>query len=110
VATAFVLTDVREAGIVQTQVGGMPIVLASLARNLPVVAFERRLSGRVLTFGRSEASTELEDADTHSRWRVSDGVAVDGPLKGERLARVTTYPAYWFGRQGFFPRSDVWKK
>jgi hypothetical protein len=109
-ATAFVLKDVREAGIVQAQVGGMPIVLASLAPNLPVVAFERRISGRVLTFGRTEGSTELEDADTRSRWRISDGVAVDGPLKGERLLRVTTYPAFWFGWQGFFPRSDIWKK
>jgi hypothetical protein len=75
-----------------------------------VVAFERRVGGRVLTFGRTESSTELEDVETHSRWRISDGVAVDGPRKGERLARVITYPAFWFGWQGFFPRSDIWKK
>jgi hypothetical protein len=110
VATAFVLKDVREEGIVQSQVGGMPIVLASLAPNLPVVAFGRRVRDRVLTFGRTESSSDLEDAETHSRWRISDGVAVDGPLKGERLVRVTTYPAFWFAWQRFFPQSDVWKK
>jgi hypothetical protein len=108
-ATAFVLKDVRRAGIVQAEVGGVPIVLASLSLQLPVVAFERRVRDRVLTFDRAVSATELDDIDTHSRWRIADGFATDGPLKGERLARVTAYPAFWFGWQGFFPRSAIWK-
>ena len=109
-ATVFVLKDVRQAGIVHAEVGGVPIALAALAPNLPVVAFERRVNGRVLTFSRGESTVPtLKDAETHSRWRVSDGVAADGPLKGERLVRATVYPAFWFGWQGFFPRSDVWR-
>lgn len=109
-ATAFVIKDVRQAGIVQVTVGGVPIVVASLAQNLPIVAFERRLRDRVLSFAGTESPTELEDTDTHSHWRISDGVAVNGPLRGDRLTRVATYPAFWFGWYGFFPRSDVWKK
>lgn len=109
-ATAFVVKDVREAGIVDAEVGGLPVVLASLSPGLPVVAFERRARGRVLTFQQGQAATEIEDTETHSRWRVSDGVAVDGPLKGERLKPVTAYPAFWFGWEGFFPQSAVWKK
>lgn len=108
-ATAFALKDIRQTGIVQADVGGVPIVLASLAPNVPVVAFERRLRDRRLTFERVESSMDLEDAETHSRWRVSDGVAVEGPLKGERLTRVAVYPAFWFGWQAFFPRTEVWK-
>jgi hypothetical protein len=109
-ATAFVTRDVREAGVVQVAVGSVPIVLASPSRNLPVVAFDRRLHDRVLSFAATAPSTHLEDAETHSRWRISDGVAVGGPLEGERLVRVTTYPAFWFAWYGFFPRTDVWKK
>jgi hypothetical protein len=109
-ATAFVLKDVRQAGIVEADVGGVPVVLASPAPNLPVVVFERRVCDRALTFDRTASSTELEDADTHSRWRIGDGVATDGPLKGERLTRVTAYPAFWFGWYGFFPQSAVWKQ
>lgn len=109
-ATAFVIKDVRQAGIVQVTVGGVPIVVASLAQNLPIVAFERRVRDRVLSFAATESPIELDDTDTHSRWRISDGVAVNGPLRGDRLTRVTTYPAFWFGWYGFFPRSDVWKK
>ena len=109
-ATAFVIKDVRRAGIVQMTVGGVPTVVASLAQNLPIVAFERRVRGRVRSFVATELPTELEDTDTHSRWRISDGVAVSGPLRGDRLTRVTTYPAFWFGWYGFFPSTDVWKK
>lgn len=109
VTMAFAIKDVRRAGLVQTEVGGVPIVLASVASDLPVVVFERRVGTRVLTFQETGSSPELEDTNTHSRWRVSDGVAVSGPMARERLVRVTVYPAFWFGWQGFFPRSDVWK-
>jgi hypothetical protein len=109
-ATAFVIRDVRQVGIVQTAVGGVPIVVASLAQDLPVVAFERCVRNRVLSFAATESPTELEDTDTHSRWRLSDGTAVNGPLKRDRLTRVTTYPAFWFGWYGFFPQTEVWKK
>lgn len=109
--TAFVLKDVRQAGVVEAEVGGVPIVLASLGPSVPVVAFERRVSGRVLSFSRAEGpGPMLEDVDTHTRWRLSDGQAVDGPLKGERLVRATVYPAFWFGWFGFFPESVVWRQ
>lgn len=109
-AMAFALKDVRDAGLVHADVGGVPIVLASLSPHLPIVAFERRVRDRVLTFARVHEPTELEDTETHSRWRISDGVAVEGPLKGEHLVRAAAYPAFWFGWQEFFPRSAVWTK
>lgn len=109
-ATAFVLKDVRQAGLVNAEVGGVPVVLASLSPNLPVVAFERRVGDRVLTFDPTQSPTELEDTETRSRWSVADGAAIEGPLKGERLRRAIAYPAFWFGWQGFFPRSSIWKR
>lgn len=109
-ATAFTEKDVRQEGIVEAEVGGVPVVLAALGPNLPVVAFERRVQGRALRFTRAGAAEPvIEDADTHSRWRVSDGQAIDGPLKGERLTRVTAHPAFWFGWYGFFPDSAIWR-
>jgi len=108
--TAFALKGVRQAVIVEAEVGGVPVVLAALGSNLPVVAFERRVQGRALHFARADAAEPaLEDAETHSRWRASDGEAIDGPLKGERLTRVAAYPAFWFGWYGFFPESAVWR-
>jgi hypothetical protein len=109
-ATAFVLKDVRQEGLVLAQVGHVPVVVASLSPNLPVVVFERRIGSRVLTFERTPSVTELEDVETRSRWRIADGLAVEGPLTGERLTRAIALPAFWFGWQGFFPRSTVWKR
>lgn len=109
-AVAFAIRGVRKAGIVETAVGGVPIVLAAPSPTLPVVAFERRVRDRVLSFAATGSPTELEDAETRSRWRISDGVAIAGPLKGERLARAAAYSAFWFGWYGFFPSTDVWKQ
>ena len=109
-ATAFVLKDVRQAGIVNAAVGGVPIVVAALAPNLPVVAFERRVGSRTSTFVRTDLPTYIEDTETHSRWAIADGVAAEGPLKGDRLTRAAANPAFWFGWFGFFPRSEIWKR
>lgn len=109
-ATAFVVRDVRRAGLVEAEIGGVPVVLAALGSDLPVVAFERRLRDRVLTFRRADApEPALQDAETGSRWRLADGQAVEGPLQGERLTRVAAHPAFWFGWHGFFPDSAVWR-
>lgn len=109
-AMAFTVKDVRRAAIVETEVGGVPIVLAAVGAELPVVAFERRIRERVLTFTRADSpEPALEDAETHSRWRVSDGEAIDGPLQGQRLTRVVAHPAFWFGWYGFFPDSAIWR-
>jgi hypothetical protein len=107
-AIGFPVKDVRAAGLVQVTVGTMPIVLAATNDTLPIVAFERDAGDRRLTFTRTDDARVLADADTHSRWRVADGVAIDGPLKGTQLRRVVTYPAFWFGWIGFFPRSSLW--
>jgi hypothetical protein len=109
-ATAFVANDVRRAAIVETDVGNVPIILAAVGADLPVVAFERRVQGRILTFRRADSpEPALEDTETHSQWRVSDGEAIDGPLQGHRLTRVVAHPAFWFGWYGFFPDSAVWR-
>ena len=50
----------------------------------------------------------LRDNETATTWRLADGVATDGPLEGRRLTRVAAHSAFWFGWQGFFPRSAVW--
>jgi hypothetical protein len=94
----------------ETEIGDVPIILAAIGADLPVVAFERRVQGRTLTFTRADSpEPALEDAETHTRWRVSDGEAIDGPLQGHRLTRVVAHPAFWFGWYGFFPDSAVWR-
>lgn len=108
-ATAFPLVEIRKARIVNTQVGELAVVLAAPATNLPVVVYDRRVRNRVLTFALVERTpTVIRDVETDSEWQLSDGTAVEGAMRGARLARVTAHPAFWFGWRGYFPYSKVW--
>lgn len=94
----------------QDEVGGVPIVLAAVGKDLPVVAFERAAQDRVLTFTPVDSpAPALEDHKTGSLCRVSDGEAIDGPLRGQRLTRVVAHSAFWFDSYGFFPDSTIWQ-
>lgn len=67
-----------------------------------VVAFERTLDGRVLTFARDDAG-RLVDRDTGSVWRL----AVAGEFRGKRLAPAIHYKHCWSAWRAFFPRTKV---
>ena len=85
----------------------LPVLLAAPSGGTPVQIYDRRLDGHVLTFDFTEGDRALRDNETATTRRLADGVAIAGPLEGSRLTRVVGHPAFWFGWQGFFPRSDV---
>ena len=69
-------------------------------------AYFRDVDGQALTF-RVDAG-RIVDGETGSVWTV-DGLAVEGPLEGERLHWVPkTYVAFWFAWATFQPESVVW--
>jgi len=109
-ATAFPLKAVREARLVEAEVGGLPVLLVAAAPTQPVLAYERRVGSRVLTFrlAGDAGRPALRDAETDSTWEIPTGTAVAGPLAGTRLPRATAYPAFWFGWRGYFPATRVW--
>ncbi len=110
-AIAFVERDVRDARLAEATAGSLPVVLVAAGDDHPIVAFGRRVSGRVLSFRLIEGTpAALEDRETGSRWSIADGRAVSGPLKGARLERAPAYPAFWFGWLGYFPGTDLWKR
>ncbi len=108
-AMVFPLAEVRKARIVHAQVGSLPVVLAAPEKDLPAVTYDRRVNDRALTFTLTETKPPaLRDVETGTRWRLSDGLAVEGRLKGAQLTRVVAHPAFWFGWRGYFPSSEVW--
>jgi len=110
-ATAFVEKDVREAGLVEGEVGSVQVVLVAAGSDHPIVTFNRRVSGRVLSFRLAQgAPSVMEDTETGSRWSLADGKAISGSLKGAQLARAPAYPAFWFGWLGYFPNTALWKR
>jgi hypothetical protein len=70
-------------------------------------AFRRTVGEQMLTF-RSEGGA-IVDLETGSVWRV-DGLAIDGPLEGERLPMIPeAYVAYWFAWATFEPSTSLWE-
>lgn len=103
VARAYPLTALAKTGVVNDTVGGLPVVVAAVDTTL--VAYERRVGARVLTFER--------DGDRlvggGSRWDPLSGRALDGPDEGERLTIANDRsPMFWFAWVDFFPDSEIY--
>ena len=106
---AFPVDDVRRAEFVQVEVGAQPIVLIATSDDLPVLAYDRRIAGRTLTFEMLDDDPEhVRDVETGTQWDVGDGLGISGPLADHRMEHVVAHSAFWFGWRGFFPASDVW--
>jgi hypothetical protein len=115
------------AGLVHDRVGDLPVIVAAVADGL--VAYDRRIDGRARRFvpvDGHERSGEGPGVDRHaggpegpttvrtaraagSRWRLADGVAIDGPRRGTRLAPATRQTTqFWFAWLSLYPESSVY--
>jgi hypothetical protein len=71
------------------------------------MAYHRDLDGVVLAFHVQDG--QIRDTGTDSEWRV-DGLAVAGPLAGERLTPLPeAYVAYWFAWAAFHAGTEIWR-
>ncbi|TMK79458.1 MAG: DUF3179 domain-containing protein [Actinobacteria bacterium] len=75
---------------------GRPIAAAT--------AFQRRLEGRVLEFELRDG--RYIDAQTGSEWNLL-GEALNGPLKGRRLAQLESGVHFAFAWLAFNPQSEI---
>ena len=69
------------------------------------IAYDRRVGDQTLTFS-ATADDLFTDDETGSSWTLL-GVAIDGPLEGERLSTVTHRNEFWFAWAAFFPDAPV---
>jgi hypothetical protein len=112
--------DLRGIGVVIATEGSLPFVVLwetgaasaldtdEIARGRDVgqtAVFDRRLSGRTLTFERSREG--YFDRETGSRWDFA-GRAVSGPLQGSRLDRIPHGDHFWFAWIVFRPNTTLW--
>jgi thiol-disulfide isomerase/thioredoxin len=105
-ARAYPLAPLRGQPLVNDRVGRASIVLLPLGA-IGVAAFERTVDGRVLTFAASgEPDAAMVDAETGSAWSA-DGVAVRGPLRGQRLRGADGYVVEWHVWAAYNPATDI---
>lgn len=100
------LDDVKASGLLRAQTSpGGHVIVATPGRD-SVKVFEA--GGRAFEVaGVEDNRTMLRDRDTGSRWDGYEGVAVSGPLKGQRLVVTPSFVSYWFSWHSFFPGSEV---
>lgn len=96
----------RETVVVRDTAAGEPVAVLWHERAYAAAAYHPRAGGRHLTL-RGEG-THFVDEETGSRWSL-DGVAMDGPMEGERLQPVTdAYVSFWFAWAVFQPDTRLW--
>ena len=87
-----------------------PVVAVYDVAGKMMTAFSSVVNGDTLTFTETPgggAFVWMIDAQTNSVW-TSRGIAVDGPLSGQRLTQLSAYSAYWFAWLDFYPGTGVY--
>ncbi|MEP6995211.1 MAG: DUF3179 domain-containing (seleno)protein, partial [Acidobacteriota bacterium] len=88
--------------VINDEAAGVPYVVARCALTDFAGILDRRVAGRTLTFENSGALWRdmlvLRDRETHTYWTPATGLALSGPLEGQRLrilpASMTTSEAW----------------
>lgn len=114
VTRAYPFSQLKKQPLLYDTVAGDDLVIfsrsnmaASLSwgRTVPAASiFRRKLNGKTLTFVTREG--RIFDKISDSEWNLL-GVAVNGPLAGERLEKVDRGVVYAFAWFSFFPESEV---
>lgn len=103
-AKAFRDVHIRDLGVVQDQVGTVPVLLVQDEEEGVIRAFRRSIGKTTLRF---EASDGLLHA-ANTTWSP-DGVALRGSLQGMRLEPLETKRVYWFTWKLFHPDTAVFQ-
>ncbi|PYU40702.1 MAG: hypothetical protein DMG54_22530 [Acidobacteria bacterium] len=105
---AFPLTVLRQAHIINEEIGGQPVLVVHQPTSDTTTAFIARVKGTRLKFRAANAdATELIDVQTKSRWNPY-GDCISGAFKGSQLTSVILEPEYWFAWSEFHPDTKIY--
>jgi hypothetical protein len=100
--------------IVNDTVGGVPVAVTYCPLCNSAIAFDRRVAGRVVTFGTSgkllHSNLVMYDRQTRSLWPQLAGYAVAGALTGTRLTAYPVQTVTWQDWRGGNPHAWVLSK
>ncbi|MEP2530991.1 DUF3179 domain-containing protein [Shimia sp.] len=85
--------------IVNDRVGGVPIAVTFCPLCNSAITFDRRVKGKVLTFGVSgklrNSDMVMYDRETQSWWQQAIGTGIVGEMSGVKLAAMPTWMESW---------------
>jgi thiol-disulfide isomerase/thioredoxin len=105
---AYPLDALRASGgVALDDVASRPVVMV-LGGALDAAAYDRRVKGRPLTFRPARSlQAFMADDETGSEWSA-DGVALAGPLRGQRLRRLSGYVVEWHVWAAYHPGGGLY--
>lgn len=105
---AFPLTILREARVINLELGGQPVVVVHQPDSDTTTAFVAQARSSRLRFSAANAgATELVDDETKSHWNPY-GECISGALKGSQLKSLILEPEYWFAWSEFHPETKIY--
>lgn len=107
-ARAYPLAVVQAEGLINDQLGILPVLFIFDEALGAVLVYNREVAGQVLTLTWADREGFLRDVETGSLWEVQTGVAVEGPMKGESLPELSGPLVFWFAWSAFNPQTDVY--
>ncbi len=108
-AKAYPVAALQRQSPIMDRLGGRTIVLVESDSGRAFRAFDATQNGATLEFFQAadSGSGSMRDATTGSVWDFS-GVAVGGPLRGQRLTRLYVLKDYWFDWKIYHPETAVY--
>ena len=110
-ARAYPFDDMGRQAVINDDLGGVDIVVVWDRDSNIALPFARTVDGQSLTFDLEEDGAwplGLRDRETGTLWNV-EGVALEGPLRGQRLTQVPAHNSFWFAWVTFWQNTDVWQ-
>ena len=110
-ARAYPFDNMGRQAVINDDLGGVDIVVVWDRDSNIALPFARAVDGQSLTFDLEEHGAwplGLRDRETGTLWNV-EGVALEGPLRGQRLTQVPAHNSFWFAWVTFWQNTDVWQ-
>ena len=105
--TAYAIPLLLDAGVVNDQVGDVPVAVVAPAPDREWVVFSRAAAGHVLTLEYDDHV--LVDVETATTWDPITGESTGGLLAGERLLRLPASTVFPKDFATFWPDGDLWR-
>lgn len=92
--------------VVNDQFSARPVLIVFDRPSGTAFIYDRTVGSRTLSFTLRDGS--LVDEQTESRWSAARGEAIDGPLRGTRLAPLVGIVSFRRAWDTFHPDSQYW--
>ena len=109
-AKAYLKSAVREVGLLNDFIGGVPVLVAWNPNLGDVVVFERKLDARAQPLEFEIQNGQLVDLATETTW-TWDGRSASGPLaeRDAELDQIASTTTFWFAWAAFHPETALFQ-